>query len=312
MKTILTTLLIGLVMMQFSCLPTQKTVYYQSSPATSSPATTVVVETHDDISYHLDLRAVASIFADSRNLEDFEYRLNSNNSISNLDLNNDGFIDYLRVVESFEKSVHVIIIQSALSQREFQDVATIVVDNKKVQIIGDPYIYGTNYVIVPVYHSPPVIYTTIYAPHYVYYRSPYYGGYYPAYYHTRPPVHTNVYVTNVNVYVNNNHRYTYTTKSSSSRTVTTMRSNISRRDYSTSHPQQSFVNRNSNARNTQELQTRNAKTTSNSTRSSTTTGSSSRTSATQSSPSRSSSAQPASSSTTRSSSSSAQPASSSS
>ncbi|MDR2848747.1 MAG: hypothetical protein LBV39_06535, partial [Bacteroidales bacterium] len=104
MKTILTSVMLtGLVIMQLSCSPT-RTVYYSTPASTSTSTTTVVVEAPTDISYNLDLRAVASIFADARNLEDFEYRLNNvDHGISNLDLNNDGFIDYLRVVETFEK-----------------------------------------------------------------------------------------------------------------------------------------------------------------------------------------------------------------
>ena len=58
---------------------------------------------NNDISYSLDLKAVASIFGDSRTLEDFERRLNDYDAqISNLDLNSDGEIDYLRVIETSE------------------------------------------------------------------------------------------------------------------------------------------------------------------------------------------------------------------
>ena len=71
--------------------------------ATQTPAQrTFTVEARNyDISDNLDLRAVASIFAESRDLSDFEMRLNdARYQISNLDLNNDGWIDYLRVVET--------------------------------------------------------------------------------------------------------------------------------------------------------------------------------------------------------------------
>ena len=51
---------------------------------------TTVNATNSEISDNLDLRAVASIFGDSRNLQDFERRLNDPKiQISNLDLNND-------------------------------------------------------------------------------------------------------------------------------------------------------------------------------------------------------------------------------
>ncbi|WP_204356550.1 hypothetical protein [Arcticibacterium luteifluviistationis] len=74
-----------------------------------------VVPTNYDISDNLDLEAVASIFGESRNLEDFEHRLNDPKSkISNLDLNEDGYVDYLRMIESVERGIHIVAIQAAL------------------------------------------------------------------------------------------------------------------------------------------------------------------------------------------------------
>jgi cystathionine beta-lyase family protein involved in aluminum resistance len=48
--------------------------------------------------------------------------------ISNLDLNNDNEVDYLRVIETVENRTHVIIIQSILDNDVYQDVATIDVE----------------------------------------------------------------------------------------------------------------------------------------------------------------------------------------
>ena len=57
-----------------------------------------------DISNNLDLKAVATVFGESANLEEFEKKLNDyDTQISNLDLNNDGQVDYLRVIEKNEK-----------------------------------------------------------------------------------------------------------------------------------------------------------------------------------------------------------------
>ena len=75
---------------------------------------------------------------------DFERRLNDdNNQISNLDLNGDGEVDYLRVIETYENDLHLVVIQAILDRDVFQDVATIVVDrdsnsNISVQVIGRP------------------------------------------------------------------------------------------------------------------------------------------------------------------------------
>jgi cystathionine beta-lyase family protein involved in aluminum resistance len=67
---------------------------------------------NSDISDNLDLRAVASMFGESANLQDFERRLNDPKyQISNLDLNGDNEVDYLRVIESVEERTHVVIIR---------------------------------------------------------------------------------------------------------------------------------------------------------------------------------------------------------
>ena len=90
---------------------------------------TLVNAASSEISDNLDLRAVASIFGDSRDLEDFERRLNDpKNQISNLDLNNDNQVDYLRVIESVEGNTHLIVLQSVLGKDLFQDVATVEVE----------------------------------------------------------------------------------------------------------------------------------------------------------------------------------------
>ena len=232
---------------------------------TSTPTRSVTVEAlSDEVSYNLDLRAVATVFADSRNLENFEYRLNDYNSgISNLDLNRDGQIDYLRVVEMYENGMHLVVIQAVLGYNIFQDVATVVVEgrnsnNVHVQIVGNPYLYGTNYIIEPVFHHPPVIYRSFWTPGYVVWNSPYYWGYYPTYYHHRAPVVTNVYVNNIHVHVNTNNNYRYSNTVRNQPTVNRMQTSVSRNDYAKSNPNQSFNSRNANnnVRNTREMQTR--------------------------------------------------------
>ena len=122
---------------------------------------TTVNAMNSEISDNLDLRAVASIFGDSKDLEDFEYRLNDpKNQISNLDLNNDNQVDYLRVIETTEGRTHIIVIQSILGKDLFQDVATVEVERDsnnrvQVQVVGDVYMYGSNYIYEPVYVNTP-------------------------------------------------------------------------------------------------------------------------------------------------------------
>jgi hypothetical protein len=222
----------------------------------------IIVEAQNyDISYNLDLKAVASIFGDSRNLEEFEMKLNDYDSqISNLDLNNDGEVDYLRVIESHENNVHVVVIQAVLGRDIFQDVATIVVErdrNRKiyVQIIGDPYMYGHNYIIEPVYYRTPFIYSYFWGRNYRAWHSPYYWGYYPTYYRYRNPFEINIYLSNVNRRVNHRHNYRYSDSRRNDYSLK-LQSSISRNDYGRSYPDRTFNKRNDNYRNKKEIEIR--------------------------------------------------------
>ncbi len=142
----------------------------------------------------LDLEVVAEIFGESSDLEDFEKRLNDFESeISNLDLNEDGEVDYLKVMEKEEEDKRTVYIQAAVAEDEFKDVASLVVvkdenDEVNVVVVGDESIYGENYVIVPVYRRVPPVVTWFWGPYYRVWVSPYRFGYYPPYYHPRAVV----------------------------------------------------------------------------------------------------------------------------
>ena len=159
-----------------------------ASPILAQDRTTVNA-TSSEISDNLDLRAIASIFGDAKNLDVFERQLNDPKiQISNLDLNDDNQVDYLRVIESVEENTHLIIVQAVLGRDTFQDVATIEVERDRnnqvqVQVVGDVYMYGQNYIYEPVYVSTPIIYTTFWTPRYRPYCSAWYWNYYPTYYY---------------------------------------------------------------------------------------------------------------------------------
>ena len=121
--------------------------------------TVTVTATSSDISENLDLKTVATVFGQSKDLEEFEMKLNDPKSaLSNLDLNGDGDVDYLRVVETADGRRHLVVIQAVLAKDIYQDVASIYVEKDEseqvtIQVVGDEYIYGTNYIIEPVYIS---------------------------------------------------------------------------------------------------------------------------------------------------------------
>jgi hypothetical protein len=151
----------------------------------------------------LDLKAVSELFKDSENLEKFEKALNDPEvGINNLDLDENGEVDFIRVVEEVADETHVIILQVPLAENEFQDVATIEVektgdDEVNMQVHGNEVIYGVDYYVVPSYvhiHTWPVI-TWIYRPVYRPYRSVFYFGSYPRWWRPYHPATVHVYHT---------------------------------------------------------------------------------------------------------------------
>ena len=219
---------------------------------------TTVRANSTDISDNLDLKAVASIFGDSRDLEDFERRLNDPKTmISNLDLNGDNRVDYLRVVELSENSTHIIVLQAVLDIDTFQDVATIEVErdsrnNVTVQVVGDTYIYGPNYIYQPVYVAPPVLFNVFWVSNYRPYYSPWYWGYYPRYYSYWAPCAPYRYHNYVRGYINTRHTYAYVNVRHSYRAATIYGSRRSNA-YERQHPNTGFSSRNRSVTNRHEL-----------------------------------------------------------
>jgi hypothetical protein len=219
---------------------------------------TTVTATSTDISDNLDLRAVASIFGESRDLEDFERRLNDPDAqISNLDLNGDGQVDYLRVIEKTEQGIHVIVIQAVLDRDIYQDIATVDVERSgnnpvQVQVVGDPYIYGPNYIYEPVYVVRPVIFDVFWIPGYLPYYSSWYWGYYPSYWHYWHPFPIYHYRTHVHSYINVHNNYHYVNAPRNPRAVA-ISAGIRANGYERLHPGRSFSQRNNNVENLHQL-----------------------------------------------------------
>jgi len=217
------------------------------------------VEAKDaDISDNLDLEAVASVFGESKDLEEFEKRLNDpETQISNLDLNEDGEVDYLRVVETSKDNTHLVTIQAVIEKDKYQDVATIDVEKDsngetQVQVVGDVYMYGPGYIVEPVYVHPPVICIWFWGPLYHPWRSPFYWGYYPPYYHPWHPYPRHRYQRNVNVHININNSYNYTSVRKS-KTSIELQKKSRRNDFGAKNPNKSFAKRNGGVKNRQAL-----------------------------------------------------------
>jgi hypothetical protein len=159
---------------------------------------------------NFSLEGALDLFKKSKSPEDFERLLNSPDSkVNNLDLNGDGYIDYIRVFDRTEKNVHAFILQAVISDSESQDIAVIELeklDNGKavLQIIGDEDIYGVETIIEPtsevrtyagtmssttvvnVWAWPSVQY--VYGPYYNVYYSPWRWHAYPVWWRSWRPV----------------------------------------------------------------------------------------------------------------------------
>src|SRR5688572_23480479 len=164
---------------------------------------------------NFSLEGALELFKKSDSPRQFEEMLNSSDSkVNNLDLNNDGNIDYIRVIDRNEGNVHAFIIQAVLSDVEIQDVAVIELeklDNGKavLQITGDADIYGIETIIEPteevrvnagattartvvnVWTWPSVQY--VYGPSYSVWVSPWSWAYHPMWWRPWRPVAYYVY-----------------------------------------------------------------------------------------------------------------------
>jgi hypothetical protein len=220
---------------------------------------TTVTANNSDISDNLDLRAVASIFGDSRDLNDFERRLNDpKTQISNLDLNNDNRVDYLRVIETVEGNTHLIIIQSVLGLDTYQDIATVEVERDRynkvqVQVVGDVYMYGSNYIYEPVYAYTPVIYTSFWVSNYRPYYSSWYWGYYPSFYIAWSPFPVYTYHSHIGIYINHHHHYNYVNYRRCSVAYNNYYNGRRGNAYERQYPSRSFAQRNTGYSNRREL-----------------------------------------------------------
>lgn len=213
--------------------------------------TVTVTATSSDISENLDLKTVATLFGQAKDLEQFEQLLNNPDSaFSNLDLNGDGEVDYLRVIETADNNRHLVVIQAVLARDIYQDVASIFVEKDEktqsvtIQIIGDEYIYGTNYIIEPVYIYRPLIYDWFWGASWVCWHSPYYWGYYPHWW--RPYYCVDPFIYWDHCYWHHYHYpiCSYRTGHHHHPHYRPMHQHVGRNDFATRHPERSFATRN--------------------------------------------------------------------
>lgn len=104
---------------------------------------------------NFSLEAAIELFKKSDSPEEFEKKLNApENDVNNLDLNEDGEIDYIRVVDNMDGDAHALVLQAVVNEKESQDVAVIEIEkqgneNAILQIVGDEDLYGAQKIAEP-------------------------------------------------------------------------------------------------------------------------------------------------------------------
>jgi len=165
------------------------------------------------------LSGALDLFKTAKDLEAFEQALNTEDQkVNNLDLDGNGEVDYIRVVDHRDGDVHAIVMQVAMSKEEAQDVAVIELEKNgeasaMVQIRGAEELYGPDVLMEPfeevdagsmptkgpaapdplrvrvwvnVWAWPCV--SWIYGPAFVAWISPWYWGHYPHYWRPWHPI----------------------------------------------------------------------------------------------------------------------------
>jgi hypothetical protein len=104
---------------------------------------------------NFSLQGALAMFKKASSPEEFEKMINSeDNGVNNLDLNDDGETDYIRVIDKSDKDAHAFVLQVAVSEKENQDIAVIELEKTGdqeavVQIVGDEDIYGEAVIVEP-------------------------------------------------------------------------------------------------------------------------------------------------------------------
>lgn len=192
-------------------LPQEENVYNNPEPYAVEGA----AEYGDDVRAareNFDLRAVGALLERAESAEEFEYLLNDpEQGVNNLDLNGDGYTDYISVREFGEGDQREFSLFDMFGPDLIQEIATIFLDRTggdfpgarvllrgNEQIYGDGYNYETNWLD----RALPII-TSLFdnrSGDDDYYASPYYYENYPDYYEPYAVVETPVYRERIEQY----------------------------------------------------------------------------------------------------------------
>lgn len=210
-KLFLTTLSISLFLMACSSSQTDEIVYSNQNPDVVSQNETYPDDTEYVAKENLDLEAVGNLLQRADSPQEFEYLLNNEDGVNNLDLNGDGYTDYLSVAEYDDNNYdnqRGFTLFDRFGPDEIQEVASIIFDRDRAdapgarvllrgneQIYGDNNYYETNWL-----EKSLAIAGSLFRNRNDRYESPYYYDNYPENYETYRVVETPVYRTRIREY----------------------------------------------------------------------------------------------------------------
>lgn len=112
-------------------------------------------ETPEFSGENFSLEGSLEMLKKSNSIEEFEQFINDEkNDVNNLDLNQDGNIDYITVEDMVENDKHVLVLTALVGENDKQDVATIVIEKTgkeeaQLQIFGDEELFPENTIAEP-------------------------------------------------------------------------------------------------------------------------------------------------------------------
>ena len=140
----------------------------------------------------------------------------------------------------------------------YQDVASIYVvkdeaEQVSVQVIGDEYVYGANYIIEPIYIRRPLIYDWFWGTTWYAWTSPWYWGYYPSWWYAHNCWAHDWYWHHCYAFHHHHHWCSFRPGHHVHHGWHELHSGVTRRDYAVAHPHRSFSQRNSGMRNARDI-----------------------------------------------------------
>lgn len=153
------------------------------APYTPSEASVTVTPEVANLGEGLNLQMLGDMVKNSTNAQDIEDKLNSTGSINNLDLDNDGNVDYLKVTEYGDGNNRGLSFTVDLADGQTQEVATVVLDksqnNVNMNIQGNNDLYGNQGYYTSRYSAGDILLMHYLFSYHRPYYSPYHYGYYP-------------------------------------------------------------------------------------------------------------------------------------